>query len=170
MGREKPGAPALGATIINRRQRWIWVNTCRSGVISLVIRCGPSMASLADDGERRWSVSARMSTEPGSKTWCSTLTIYIKAFQMLVLMNLMRPSLSTTRVIAMTILQLIAEKRPMIPTIVSCMHLNFNYIYIYSHYCSNYCCIINSFSHSTNYFILILVRFVTDMEGETSGS
>src|ERR1043165_5560942 len=82
------------------------------------------------------------------------LTVYIKAFQMLVLLNLMRPSLSTTRVIAMTILQLIAEKRPMIPTIVSCMHLNFNYIYIYiySHYCSNYCCIINYFSHCTNYF------------------
>src|SRR4051812_35975620 len=30
-----------------------------------VIRCGASMASLPDDGERRWSVSARMSTEPG---------------------------------------------------------------------------------------------------------
>src|SRR3954469_9904972 len=98
------------------------------------------------------------------------LTVYIKAFQMLVLLNLMSPSLSTTCVIAMTILRLIAEKRPMIPTIVSCMHLNFNYIYIYSHYCSNYCCIINSFPHCTNYFILILGRFVTDMDGETSGS
>ena len=65
----------------------------------------------------------------------------------------------------------------MIPTIVSCMHLNFNYIYIFSliiailiNYCSNYCCIINSFSHCTNYFILILGRFLTDMESETSGS
>src|ERR1041384_4364040 len=62
----------------------------------------------------------------------------------------------------------------MIPTIVSCMHLNFHYIIliscIYSHYCSNYFCIINSFSHCTNYYILILDRFVTDMEGETSGS
>ena len=28
--------------------------------------------------------------------------------------------------------QLIAEKIPMIPTIVSCMHLNFNYICIFS--------------------------------------
>src|SRR3954462_4286674 len=73
-----------------------------------------------------------------------------------------------TRVIVMTILQLIAENRQMIPTIVRCMHLNFNYIY--SHYCSNYFCIINYFSHCTNYFILILGRFVTDMEGETSGS
>src|SRR3954464_310758 len=42
--------------------------------------------------------------------------------------------------------------------------------YICSHYCINYFCIINSFSHCTNYFILILGRFVTDMEGETSGS
>src|SRR3954465_9789697 len=32
MVREKPGAPALGVTTINGRQRWIWVNTCRSGV------------------------------------------------------------------------------------------------------------------------------------------
>src|SRR4051812_20429729 len=39
-GQRKSWCPALGATIINRRQRWIWVNTCRSGVISLVIRCG----------------------------------------------------------------------------------------------------------------------------------
>src|SRR3954469_6024921 len=67
-------------------------NTCRSGVISLVIRCGPSMESLADDGERRWSVSARMSTEPGSKTWCRTLTM--RGMKTMRWRNLRRPSMS----------------------------------------------------------------------------
>ena len=54
------------------------------------------------------------------------LAIYIKAFQMLVLLNPMSTSLSTTCMIVMMILQLIAKKRQMIPTTVSCMHLNFN--------------------------------------------
>ena len=49
-----------------------------------------------------------------------------KAFQMLVLLNPMSTSLTTTCVIVMMILQLIPEKRQMIPTIVSCMHPNFN--------------------------------------------
>src|SRR3954463_14591566 len=62
-GQRKTCALAFVATTINMRQRWIWVNTCRIGVISLVIRCGPSMVSLPDAGERTLSVSARMSTE-----------------------------------------------------------------------------------------------------------
>src|SRR3954462_4290966 len=41
----KTWCPCVSAKTINRRQRWIWVNTYKSGVLSLIIRCGPSMAS-----------------------------------------------------------------------------------------------------------------------------